>query len=72
MTSAIRPYYDAVIVVTFMTVFASVAGFIAAVIAGGSASVPVAAIVFFITGAVLLFRLWRNSRTSAIPSSDLP
>ena len=72
MTGTIRPYYDAVIAVTFMTVFASVAGFIAAVIAGGSASVPVAAIVFFITGAVLLFQLWRKSRTSAIPSADLP
>jgi membrane protein implicated in regulation of membrane protease activity len=72
VTGTIRPYYDAVIAVTFMTVFASVAGLIAAVIAGGSASVPVAAIVFLITGAALLFQLWRKSRTSAIPSADLP
>jgi hypothetical protein len=68
MTGTIRLYYDAVIAVALMTVFATVCGFIAAVITGGSPpNFPVAAIAFLLTGAVLFFRLWRNSRPSALP-----
>jgi hypothetical protein len=68
MTGTIRLYYDAVIAVALMTVAAAVCGFVAAVITGGNPpSFPVAAIAFLLTGAVLFFRLWRNSRPSALP-----
>lgn len=70
MTGTIRLYYDAVIAVALMTVFAVVCGFVAAVITGGSPpNFPVAAIAFLLTGAILVFRLWRNSRPSALPPS---
>jgi uncharacterized oligopeptide transporter (OPT) family protein len=63
MTGTIRLYYDAVIAVALMTVVAAVCGFVAAMITGSSPpSFPVAAIAFLLTGAVLFFRLWHNSR----------
>jgi hypothetical protein len=68
MTTTIRLYFDAVIAVALMTVVAIICGFVAAAITGGSPpNFPVAAIAFLLTGAVLFFRLWRNSRPSALP-----
>lgn len=68
MPSTFRLYYDAVIAVALMAVVAIACGFIAAVITGGRPpNFPVAAIAFLLTGAFLFFRLWRNSRPSALP-----
>ena len=55
MTGTIRLYYDAVIAVALMTVVATVCGFVAAVITGGSPpSFPVAAIAFLLLGLVVV------------------
>ena len=68
MVTTIRLYYDAVIAVALMTVVAVICGFVASVITGGSPpNFPVAAIAFVLTGAVLFFRLWRNSLPPALP-----
>jgi hypothetical protein len=68
MTGTFRLYYDAVIAVALMTVVAAICGFVAAVITGGNPpNFPVVVIAFLLTGAVLFFRLWRNSRASALP-----
>jgi LPXTG-motif cell wall-anchored protein len=67
MTGTIRLYYDAVIAVALMAVVAIICGFIAALTTGDSPpNFLVAAIAFLLTGAVLFFRLWRNSRPSAL------
>jgi hypothetical protein len=67
VVTTIRLYYDAVIAVALMVVVAIICGFIAAAITGGSPpNLPVAAIAFLLTGAVLFLRLWRNSRPSAL------
>jgi hypothetical protein len=68
VVSTLRLYYDAVIAVALMAVVAIICGFIAAGIAGDNApNFPIAAIAFLLTGAFLFFRLWRKSRTSALP-----
>ena len=68
MVSTIRLYYDAGIAVALMAVVAIICGFVASVITGGSPpNFPVAAIAFVLTGAVLFFRLWRNSLPPALP-----
>ena len=68
MVTTVRLYYDAVIAVALMAVVAIIFGFVAAVITGGSPpNFPVAAIAFVLTGAVLFFRLWRNSQPPALP-----
>jgi hypothetical protein len=68
VVSTVRLYYDAVIAVALMTVVAIICGFVASVITGGSPpNFPVAAIAFVLTGAILFFRLWRNSQPSSLP-----
>jgi hypothetical protein len=68
VVSTIRLYYDAGIAVALMAVVAIICGFVASVITGGSPpNFPVAAIAFALTGAVLFFRLWRNSQSPALP-----
>jgi hypothetical protein len=62
VTTAIRFCFDALIAVALAAVVALNCGLIAALITGGSPpNVPVMAIAFLLTGAFLLFRLWRNS-----------
>jgi hypothetical protein len=64
----IRLYYDTVVAIALMAVFAIVCGFVAAVITGGSPpNFTVAGIAFLLAGAVWFFRLWRNSQTSGVP-----
>jgi hypothetical protein len=68
VVTTVRLYFDAVIAVALMTVVAVICGFVASVITGGSPpNFPVAAIAFVLTGAVLFFRLWRNSQSAALP-----
>ena len=68
MVGSLRLYYDAVIAVALMAVVAIICGFIAAAITGDNTpNFPIAAIAFLLTGAFLFFRLWRKSRTSALP-----
>ena len=68
MVSTLRLYYEAFIAIALMAVVAIICGFIAAAIIGGSPpNFPVAALAFLVTGAFLLFRLWRNSHPSALP-----
>ena len=68
MVTTVRLYYDAVIAVALMAVVAIICGFVAAVITGGSPpNFPVAAIAFVLAGAVIFFRLWRNSQPPALP-----
>jgi ABC-type iron transport system FetAB permease component len=68
VVSTLRLYYDALIAVALMVVVAIICGFIAAGITGANApNFPIAAIAFLLTGAFLVFRLWRKSRTSALP-----
>jgi hypothetical protein len=58
----IRLYYDTIVAIALMAVFAIVCGFVAAVITGGSPpNFTVAGIAFLLAGAVWFFRLWRNS-----------
>ena len=64
MVSTLRLYYDAHIAVALMAV---VVGFMAAIIGDDSSPFPIAVIAFLLTGAFLSFRLWRKSRTSALP-----
>jgi hypothetical protein len=60
--STIRLYYDTIVAIALMAVFAIVCGFAAAVITGGSPpDFTVAGIAFALAGAVWFFRLWRNS-----------
>jgi protein-S-isoprenylcysteine O-methyltransferase Ste14 len=64
----IRLYYDTVVAIALMAVFAIVCGFVAAVITGGSPpNFTVAGIAFLLAGAVWFLRLWRNSQTSGVP-----
>jgi hypothetical protein len=58
----IRLLYDAVLAIALSVVVAILCGSIAGVIVGASGpNLPVSAIAFLLTGAVLLFRLWRDS-----------
>jgi hypothetical protein len=60
--STIRLYYDTIVAMALMAIFAVVCGFVAAVITGGSPpNFTVAGVAFLLAGAVWLFRLWRNS-----------
>jgi hypothetical protein len=60
--STVRLYYDTIVAIALMAVFAIVCGFVAAVITGGSPpDFTVAGIAFLLAGAVFFFRLWRNS-----------
>jgi hypothetical protein len=60
--STVRLYYDTIVAIALMAVFAIVCGFVAAVITGGSPpDFTVAGIAFLLAGAVWFFRLWRNS-----------
>ena len=62
MFTIIRLLYDAVLTIALSVVVAILCGSIAGVIVGASGpNLPVSAIAFLLTGAVLLFRLWRNS-----------
>ena len=64
----IRLYYDTVVAIVLMAVFAIVCGFVAAVIAGGSPpNLPVTGVAFLLASAVWFFRLWRNSQASGHP-----
>ena len=64
----VRLYYDTVIAIALMAVFAIVCGFVAAVITGGSPpNFTITGIAFLLAGAVWFFRLWRNSQTSGLP-----
>ena len=68
MVSTLRLYYEAFIAIALMAVVAIICGFIAAAIIGGNTpNFPIAAIAFLLTGAFLFLRLWRKSRTSALP-----
>jgi hypothetical protein len=59
--STIRLYYDTIVAMALMAVFAIVCGFVAAVITGGSPpNFPVAGVAFLLAGAIWFFRLWRN------------
>jgi len=61
--STIRLYYDTVVAIALMAVFAIVCGFVAAVITGGSPpNFTITGIAFLLAGAVWFFRLWRNSQ----------
>ena len=69
MVTTIRLYFDAFIAVALMAVIAVICGFIAALITGGSPpNFPVMGIAFLLTGAFLVFRLWRKSRASVVPT----
>ena len=58
----IRLYYDTVVAIALMAVFAIVCGFVAAVITGGSPpNFTITGVAFLLAGAVWFFRLWRNS-----------
>jgi zinc transporter ZupT len=58
----IRLLYDAVLAIALSVVVAILCGSIAGVIIGASSpNLPISAIAFLLTGAVLLFRVWRNS-----------
>ena len=71
MLTTIRLYYDAAVAVALTTVFAIVVALIAAVIVGGNApNVSVAVIVFALTGPILLLRLRRSWRKSAMNSFE--
>jgi hypothetical protein len=64
----VRRYYDTVIAIALMAVFAIVCGFVAAVITGGSPpNFTITGVAFLLAGAVWFFRLWRNSQTSGLP-----
>ena len=68
MGPTIRLYYDTVIAIALMAVFAIVCGFVASLITGGSPpNFTITGIAFLLAGAVSFFRLWRNSQTSALP-----
>ena len=62
MGSTVRLYYDTIVAIALMAVFAIVCGFVAAVITGGSPpDFTVAGMAFLLADAVWFFRLWRNS-----------
>ena len=64
----VRLYYDTVIAIALMAVFAIVCGFVAAVITGGSPpNFTITGVAFLLAGAVWFFHLWRNSQTSGLP-----
>jgi hypothetical protein len=64
----IRLYYDTVVAIALMAVFAIVCGFVAAVIAGGNPpNLTITGVAFLLAGAVWFFRLWRNSHVSGHP-----
>jgi protein-S-isoprenylcysteine O-methyltransferase Ste14 len=64
----IRLYYDTVVAIALMAVFAIVCGFVAAVITGGSPpNLTITGVAFLLAGAVWFFRLWRNSQVSGHP-----
>jgi hypothetical protein len=64
----IRLYYDTVVAIALMAVFAIVCGFVAAVIAGGNPpNLTITGVAFLLAGAVWFFRLWRNSQASGRP-----
>jgi len=64
----VRLYYDTVVAIALMAVFAIVCGFVAAVITGGSPpNFTIAGIAFLLAGAVWFFRLWFNSQASGHP-----
>jgi hypothetical protein len=71
VTTTIRLYFDALIAVALMLVVAVICGMIFALITGRNVpNASVMAIAFLLTGAFLFFRLWRKSRTSALPPAD--
>jgi hypothetical protein len=64
----IRLYYDTIVAIALMAVFAIVCGFVAAVITGGNPpNFTIAGIAFLLAAAVWFFRLWRNSQASGHP-----
>jgi hypothetical protein len=64
----IRLYYDTVVAIALMAVFAIVCGLVAAVITGGSPpNLTITEVAFLLAGAVWFFRLWRNSQASGRP-----
>jgi hypothetical protein len=64
----VRLYYDTVVAIALMAVFAIVCGFVAAVITGGSPpNFTVTGVAFLLAGAVWFYRLWRNSQASGHP-----
>ena len=68
MGPTVRLYYDTVIAIALMAVFAIVCGFVAAVITGGSPpNFTITGVAFLLAGAFWFFRLWRNSQTSGHP-----
>jgi hypothetical protein len=68
MLNTVRLYLDAVLAVAIMAALGIISGFAAAAITGDRTSViATTAAVFFLTGAILVFRLWRTTRKPAIP-----
>jgi hypothetical protein len=64
----IRLYYDTIVAIALMAVFAIVCGFVAAVITGGSPpNLTATGVAFLLAGAVWFFHLWRNSQASGHP-----
>ena len=72
MGSTVRLYYDTIVAIALMAVFAIVCGFVAAVITGGSPpNFTIAGIAFLLAGAFWFFRLWRNSQAAGHPDRAL-
>lgn len=68
MLDTVRLYMDATLAVAVMALMGIIAGFAAAAITGDRMTVIVTtAVVFALTGAVLVFRLWRNTRKPVLP-----
>jgi hypothetical protein len=65
---AVRLYYDTVVAIALMAVFAIVCGFAAAVITGGNPpNFTITGVAFLLAGAFWFFRLLRNSQASGHP-----
>lgn len=68
MLDSLRLYFDATLAVAIMAVAAILSGFVAAAATGDRTFVILTTIAgFVLTGAVLVFRLWRMTRKAALP-----
>jgi hypothetical protein len=68
MVNSIRLYLDAALGVAIMAALGVIAGFVAAGVTGDrTLALTVAGIVFILTGAVLIVRLWRITHQSPVP-----
>lgn len=68
MLDTVRLYVDAALAIAIMATIGVIAGFAAAAITGDRATVIAATgVAFVLTGAILIFRLWRLTRKPAHP-----